>query len=89
MVYVNYSQKEIFLPGQNHCHDGDHCQNSMFNSRLACVLRVSTACFSLLPRTHSATGKVIGVGVFMYIICLYVYGPKIYLNRTLAIDSPF
>ena len=39
------------------------------------------------PHAQHERGKVIGVGV--HIICLYVCGQKKYLNRTLAIDSPF
>ena len=33
-------------------------------------------------------GKVIGVGVHIY-ICIYMFVDKKKLNRTLAIDSPF
>ena len=44
---------------------------------------------SLLPRTHNASGgKVIGAGVHIYICNIYLWTKK-YLNRTLAIDSPF
>ena len=40
------------------------------------------------PYAQRERGKVIVVGVHIY-ICLYVCGPKHFLNRTLAIDSPF
>ena len=59
--------------------------------------------FLLLVYTYSASsfesnypacacvsrGYVIGSGVHIYIIYIYVCGRKKYLNRTLAIDSPF
>ena len=42
----------------------------------------------ITPHAQRERGKVIGVGVHIY-ICLYVCGPKQFLNRTLAIHSPF
>ena len=41
----------------------------------------------LPPRMRSELGKLIGVGVLIYL--LYVCGPKKILNRNLAIDSHF
>ena len=42
-------------------------------------------CFSY-PHTQREQGKVIDVGVHIYMLCLWT---KKKLNRTLAIDSPF
>ena len=43
----------------------------------------------LPPHAQHERGKVIGCGVHIYIIYIYVCGRKKYLNRTLEIDSPF
>ena len=42
------------------------------------------------PHAHArARGHVIGTGVHIRYVGIYVYGQKKSLNRTLAIDSPF
>ena len=41
------------------------------------------------PHAQCEWGKVISVGVHIYIYILYVSGQKKNLNRTLEIDSPF
>ena len=46
--------------------------------------------YLVLQHAQHERGKVIGVGVHMY-ICIYVcvFVGQIFFNRTLAIDSPF
>ena len=58
---------------------------------LASILIVLVSILIVTPHAQRERGNVIGVGVHIkYIyVCLYVCGPKQFLNRTLAIDSPF